>query len=174
MRESGTGKANAESGCHGQWHDGSRDAQLQTTLTSGARSPLHAPSRRRNRASLRSTDPTPARSRRASRYELDLWITSSALRHGLPLVTADMVGFRRVPELELVAYQGVGHRTEFRLGRPLQPQPVVYLDDEPVVGRRIEQRTHVPTQVQVTDQGAVHLLPLPDQEDRRAGSVLPA
>ena len=36
----------------------------------------------------------------------DLWIASSALRHGLPLVTADTVGFRRVPELELVAYRG--------------------------------------------------------------------
>ena len=38
----------------------------------------------------------------------DLWIASSALRHGLPPVTADTVGFRRVPELELVACQGWG------------------------------------------------------------------
>ena len=35
----------------------------------------------------------------------DLWIASSTLRHGLPLVTADAAGFRRVPELELVAYR---------------------------------------------------------------------
>ncbi len=36
----------------------------------------------------------------------DLWIAASSLRHGLPLVTADAAGFRRVPELELVAYRG--------------------------------------------------------------------
>ena len=36
----------------------------------------------------------------------DLWIAASALRHELPLVTADTAGFRRVPELQLVAYRG--------------------------------------------------------------------
>lgn len=35
----------------------------------------------------------------------DLWIAASTLRHGLPLVTADAADFRRVPELELVAYR---------------------------------------------------------------------
>ena len=36
----------------------------------------------------------------------DLWIAASALRHELPLVTSDTAAFRRVPELELVAYRG--------------------------------------------------------------------
>ena len=36
----------------------------------------------------------------------DLWIAASTLRHELPLVTADAVGFRRVPELEIVSYRG--------------------------------------------------------------------
>jgi len=35
----------------------------------------------------------------------DLWIAASTLRHGLPLVTAAAADFRRVPELELVAYR---------------------------------------------------------------------
>jgi tRNA(fMet)-specific endonuclease VapC len=35
----------------------------------------------------------------------DLWIAAAALRHGLPLATADLRGFSRVPELEVVAYR---------------------------------------------------------------------
>jgi predicted nucleic acid-binding protein len=35
----------------------------------------------------------------------DLWIAATSLRHGLPLVTADVAAFRRVPGLETVAYR---------------------------------------------------------------------
>ncbi len=36
----------------------------------------------------------------------DLWIAASAVRNGLPLVTADVGAFRRVPDLEVLAYRG--------------------------------------------------------------------
>ena len=36
----------------------------------------------------------------------DLWIAASAVRHGLPLVTADVSAFGRVPDLVLVPYRG--------------------------------------------------------------------
>jgi len=35
----------------------------------------------------------------------DLWIAAVSLRHELPLVTADVAAFRRVPGLEIVAYR---------------------------------------------------------------------
>ena len=36
----------------------------------------------------------------------DLWIAATSLRHDLPLVTANMAHFQRVPGLELVGYRG--------------------------------------------------------------------
>lgn len=36
---------------------------------------------------------------------VDLWIASAAVRHGLPLVTADAAAFSNVPELEVVPYR---------------------------------------------------------------------
>jgi tRNA(fMet)-specific endonuclease VapC len=36
----------------------------------------------------------------------DLWIAACTLRHHLPLATADVAAFRRVPELDVVAYRG--------------------------------------------------------------------
>lgn len=35
----------------------------------------------------------------------DLWIAATSLRHGLPLVTADVDHFRRVPGLQVVSYR---------------------------------------------------------------------
>lgn len=35
----------------------------------------------------------------------DLWIAATALAHGLPVVTANVEHFRRVPELDVVAYR---------------------------------------------------------------------
>lgn len=35
----------------------------------------------------------------------DLWIAATCLRHGAPLVTANVVEFRRVPALEVVGYR---------------------------------------------------------------------
>jgi predicted nucleic acid-binding protein len=35
----------------------------------------------------------------------DLWIAATALRYGIPLATADISAFGRVPELEVVAYR---------------------------------------------------------------------
>ncbi len=35
----------------------------------------------------------------------DLWIAAAAVRHGLPLATADVRGFSRVTALSLVAYR---------------------------------------------------------------------
>ncbi len=35
----------------------------------------------------------------------DLWIAATSLRHGLPLVTADVEGFRRVAGLEVLGYR---------------------------------------------------------------------
>ena len=35
----------------------------------------------------------------------DLWIAATSLRHGLPLVTADVERFRRIEGLEMVSYR---------------------------------------------------------------------
>lgn len=35
----------------------------------------------------------------------DLWIAATAIAHGIPLVTANLDHFRRVPELEVVGYR---------------------------------------------------------------------
>lgn len=35
----------------------------------------------------------------------DLWVAAASIRHDLPLVTANVAEFRRVPQLEIVAYR---------------------------------------------------------------------
>lgn len=35
----------------------------------------------------------------------DLWIAAASLRHGIPLVTADVRAFRRVAGLEVIGYR---------------------------------------------------------------------
>jgi tRNA(fMet)-specific endonuclease VapC len=40
----------------------------------------------------------------------DLWIAATALVHGCPVVTANTAHFRRVPDLEVIAYRSDGER----------------------------------------------------------------
>lgn len=41
----------------------------------------------------------------------DLWIAATALAHGMAVVTANAGQFRRVPELEVLAYRGAGRES---------------------------------------------------------------
>src|SRR5262245_25556231 len=56
----------------------------------------------------------------------------------------------------------------------LQTEPVVQLDDEAVVGRRGPERVEVAAEPEVARGGLAALGALPDEEERRAGPVLPA
>src|SRR5687768_3243358 len=55
----------------------------------------------------------------------------------------------------------------------LEPEPVIDLDDEAIVGRYAPERVQVAAEVEVADPDLGVLLSLPDHEDGRARPVFP-